>query len=295
MAQTIAAAVSNPGGIFLLPWVEKILQGGAFAVFDVETAPFVKEGVLRELGQVAPSGGAQLSMDIKSNEFIQVDPTGMGYVAGKPVHQRQPKLQLKINAPSMRTLGLALLAGTPASYTQAAVAADAQYNIASVVLDVWYYVGALALTKLTASKEVAGTPTTFTDLVKETDYQLDTAAGLVKFLSSGVILTEGDSVSVLYQAAAIAARPRIAIGSVPAFVTGGLRIFRTVLPSGTRTTPQMFIDYFPRVRIEPSGNIDLAHDKPAEITLDVYGLPSPEISGAQFGYAFQQIAGDLRV
>ena len=291
MAQSAAAAVSNPSGIFLLPWVEKIIQGGSVAVFDVESAPFVREGVLRELGLVAPSGGVQLSMDIKSTAFIQVDGNGMGYEAGKPIHQRQPKLQLKINAPSMRTLGLALLAGTPAAYTQAALVADTQFSIAALVLDVWYYVGALSLTKLTASKVVDAA---FTDLVKEVDYQLDTSAGLIKFLSSSQIVTAGCAISVLYQAAAITAAPRLAIGAVPAFVTGGLHIYRVVLPAGTRTAPQLFVDRFPRVRIEPSGNIDLSFDKPAEITLDVFGLPSPEIPGAPFGYAFQQIAGDLR-
>lgn len=291
-AQAAAAAISNPRSIFLMPWLERVIYGGQYALFDVETAPFVKEGVLREMGHVAGSTGTELSMEIKSFEFKSPDPTGVLYTEGKPIIERAPKFQLKIDAPSMRTLAYALLAGAPATYSQSAVSADTDVSIPTVVLDTSYYLGYLMITKVDAAISTDGS---FTELTDGTDYIVDTSAGLIRFLSTGKC-TPGADISVAIQAAAITANPRVPIGAVPRFVNGGLHIYTVVPPVGSKTAAELFKTYIPRCRIEPNGNIPITNEKPGEITLDVYGLPSPELGATMpYGYAFAQIEGTARI
>ena len=295
--QTVAASVSSTLTIRNLPWIQEILQGGNFAVIDRETSIGVKEGALRPLGHLVPTGGgASFQPKVKSSEFISAMATGVGVVEAKPISQMDPMIQCKINAPTMRTLSMALYAGAPTTATQAAVSSDTQKVIDGTstpfVIGAWYLLGAQNITKFIASKDVTGT---FTDLVSGSDYLLDTELGAIKFLAGGSLTLAGtEKISCLYQAAAITTAPIIALASVPRFVYAGVYIYSVLAANEGKAVAEVFLSYIPRARLEPTGNFDIGVDKPAEITLDIYAVPSTEISGYPFGYAFKQLAGTMR-
>jgi hypothetical protein len=295
--QTVAASVSSALTIRNLPWLQSILQGGHFALIDRETSIGVKEGVLRPLGHLNPTGGgASFQPKVKSSEFISAMSTGVGVVEGKPISQMDPMIQCKINAPTMRLLALALYAGAATTATQSVVSSDAQKvidgTVTPFVLGVWYLLGAQNITKFIASKDVSGT---FTDLVVNSDYFLDTELGAIKFVATGTLtLTGAEKISCLYQAAAITSTPIIAMGSVPRFIYAGVYIYTVLAANEAKAAAEVFLSYMPRARLEPTGNIDIGVDKAAEITMDFYAVPSTEISGYPFGYAFKQLAGTLR-
>ena len=166
MAQTAAATVASTLTVRNLPLLKNIWQGGALAFLDKEVAG-VKQGFLNLLGNVNPtSGGASFQNKVKSAEFIQAMATGVGVVAGEPISQIDPTIQLKLNAPSLASLAKLLFSPDPSVVTQAAVSADALKEIDGTAtpftLGVWYLIGKQNNTKIDVAKNVGGT---FTDLV----------------------------------------------------------------------------------------------------------------------------------
>ena len=290
MAQTVAAAVNQALTVRNIPFLKDIWQGGALAFLDKEVAG-VKNGYLNLLGHVNPtSGGASFQNKVKSTEFIQAMATGVGVVAGELISQIDPTIQVKLNSPSLASLAKLLFSTDPTVVTQAAVAVDTQKLIASIAIGVWYLLGAQGITKFVASKQV---DTVFTDL-DATDYDLDTELGAVRFKSGGTNTLAGtEKISCLYQAAALTNQPIIAPAAAPQFTYGGVYIYLVIAPNEARANAEAWLRYMPRARIKPSGNFDVSVDKPGEITLDLMGVPSGEISGYPFGY-MKQIAGTMR-
>jgi hypothetical protein len=286
MANPAAVAVSEALTVRNLSFLQQIWQGGNLALFDRETSPGVKQGYLNILGSLTPDSGASMQNKVKSADFVTAMATGVGIVEGKPISQFDPTIQVKLNAPSVAAVALALFAGTPSTYTQAAVAADAAKTIPNAVANVWYLLGAQAVTKFIASNTAGDTVH-----VAGVDYVLDTQLGAVKFLSgcAGV----GSSILCSYQAAAITTAPEIAPAALPKFTYGGLYIYSVLAPNEARSSTEVWLRYMPRARVEPTGNFDIGVSKPGEITLDIQAVPSSEISGKPFGW-FRQIAGAVR-
>ena len=290
MSQNPAAAVTNTLTIRNIPFLKDIWQGGALAFLDKEVNG-TKQGFLNLLGHVQPtSGGASMQSKVKSAEFVQAMATGVGVVAGEPISQIDPMIQVKLNAPSLATLAKLLFSSDATQANQAAVVADAQKLITSITLGVWYLLGVQAITKFVASKQAVAV---FTDL-DPTDYDLDTELGAVRFKSGGTnALAGGEGISCLYQAAALANQPSLAPYSAPQFTYGGVYIYMVIAPNEARANAEAWLRYMPRARIKPTGNFDISVDKPGEVTLDLMGVPSSEISGYPFGY-MKQIAGTMR-
>ena len=270
---------------------------GSLAFLDKEING-VKQGFLNLLGHLNPTGGgASYQTKIKSADFINAMATGVGVVEGKPISQIDPTIQVKLNAPSVQTLAKLLFSTAPSQVTQAAISSDTQKVFdgsggTALTLGVWYLIGARNLSKFIAS--IDNGAGTFTDLVSGSDYDLDTELGAIRFNSGGThTLTGTEKISCLYQAGALTNAPQIAPGASPNYTYGGLYIYMVLAANEARSNPEVWLRYLPRARIEPSGNFDVGVDKPAEITLDIMGVPSSEISGQPYGY-LKQIAGTMR-
>lgn len=143
----------------------------------------------------------------------------------------QQKFDVKFTLEELsETLAALFFAATPAAYTNGAIAGFVAYaHTTAVKLGRWYPlqtsggVRAYGVTAsdLTVTKTVGGTAT-----VLNTDYEVDTQGGRIKFLSTGVVLTDGDSVTIALAAKAGAdATRQVPIQSRSSSVTGCLAFY----------------------------------------------------------------------
>lgn len=292
-----SASVSAAQPLRNLNFLSGIWQGGALMGIDRVTnftngVP-TKSGYMDILGNIASSTGLSFQSKPKSAEFLVATSSGVATSQGKPISQLDAMFQVKIDSPSVQAASLALFGGTATTVSQTAISSDVtNTSISAVVLDVWYPVGAQALTKFAANNGSSTTYTESTDGGVTGDYLLDTEAGFVKFLSSGTV-TAASQVAWAYQAAALTNQPYIGLRTNPRYTMAGIYAFMVIAENEARNAPEVWMLYMPVARIEPTGNFDINSSKPAEITLDITGIQSNEIANAPFGY-LKQIDGTMR-
>lgn len=143
----------------------------------------------------------------------------------------QQKFDLKFQLEELsETIAALFLAATPASYTNAAIAGWSNYaHNTAIKLGRWYPLQSssggraygVTAGNVTVTKTSGATP-----LVSGTDYELDTAGGRIKYLSTATVVVEGDSVSIALAAAAGADAVRqIPVQSRTTSVTGALTFY----------------------------------------------------------------------
>lgn len=143
----------------------------------------------------------------------------------------QQKFDVKFTLEELsETIASLFLAATPASYTNGAIAGWSNYaHTTAAKLGRWYPLQSstgvraygVAAANVTVTKTVGSTA-----MANGTDYELDLQGGRIKFLSTGSVITDGDSVSIALAAAAGSdATRQIPVQSRTTSVTGALAFY----------------------------------------------------------------------
>jgi hypothetical protein len=162
----------------------------------------------------------------------------------------QQKFDVKFTLEELsETIAALFFASTPAAYTNGAIAGFTAYaHTTAAKKGRWYPIQSstgvrcygIADTALTVTKTVGGTA-----MALNTDYQVDEEAGRIKFLSTGAVITDGDSVTIALAAAAGAdATRQISVQSRSSSVTGALAFYGVNPKTGRK-----FELYIPKITI----------------------------------------------
>jgi len=229
---------------------------------------------------------------IKSVDFNVATVDGTNVTEGKPITQLDQIVNLTVNSPSMRTLDLALFgSGVTQAAARTLVTTAAKTGIAVTTLDIWYpladqHVNSFVLTTSGDS------PTTYLDQTSATpDYIVDTELGMFMPLSSGTITASTVIPNYALDAIAVG-MPNFSPRSSAAYTQGAAYILIPVAANEARGQ-ETWVRYMPRVRVEPSGKIEIGAEKLAEVQLLVQTLPSSKNTAQPYGY-LNQISGTPR-
>ena len=245
-------------------------------------------GMFDIVGNIAKS---DFENKIKSVDFNVATVDGTNVTEGKPITQLDQMVNLTINSPSMRTLDLALFgSGVTQAAARTQVASAAKAAITVTTLDIWYPLADQHVSGFTLSNAV---PTVLNDQTAASpDYVVDTELGMFMPLSSGTI-TNGTVVTPTYQVDAIAASmPNFSPRSLATYSQGAAYILIPVAANEARAG-ETWVRYMPRVRVEPSGKMEIGAEKLAEVQLLVQTLPSSKNTAQPYGY-LNQISGTPR-
>jgi hypothetical protein len=300
MAQTASAAVAASLALRNALYLPKNWQGGVICQFARQTSPGVKTPYYTPLGLCEPKAGASFDLKATAAEFENADATGVIITEGKPISKLDVPIAVKLKAPSMTMLAMAMFSTAPTAVTQDAVTEDTQVTITGATtpfaFNVWYPLGYMNITQINVSKNVSSTFTTLDNGATSgtPDYQIDTELGMIMFFNNGTNTLAGTEViSILLQAGALTSMPQITPRVSPIYIYGGVQFYIVNAANEARQTSESWLRYVPLARLEPTGKFDITADKSAEIDVMFTPVPSTEISGAPFGY-LKQIAGVAR-
>ncbi len=257
-----------------------VWQGGAAMLYDKDL-----QGLYSHVGNISK---ADFEAKPESTDFDTAMATGVLVTEGKPIKKLNIPFNPTINAPSLRTLDAVMFGSGVNTWSQASATGTTQPFTINA-FGVWYKLNGVNLSSFTLT---SGSGESLVTYVAGTDYIVDTELGAFMPVA-GAGIAASTAVTATFNLAAVSNFPELAPQTSVRFSYGRVIIYMVVAANEARTTPEVWLRYIPKARVEPSGKFDFTADKPGEVQLVVTPVPSGEIANQPFGY-LHQIGGTAR-